>query len=630
MKRKIDATLGMNRSITRRDLLHDAGLVSVFGGLSGGVLAGCSPEGLPHPERAPGYYPPSLNGLRGSHPGSFEAAHDAAFSGRKFPAGQDTGEEQYDLVVVGGGVSGLAAAWFFRQRFGEGSRILILDNHDDFGGHAKRNEFEADGERLLAWGGSINLEYPGYSEVSLGILGALGVDIDALKQRNNPFKEDQDGLERAVYFDAATYGRDVVVRGLNLASGDTADILSRVADLPISGKAQASLARFLSSTDDVLSPMTREERMHYLRKTTYWSFLTEKCGVDPEAAQIFIKAPQGYWGVASDALDAALCIEMGFPGAHVIGETAHEFGRYTSAYGSVQFPDGNASVARLLVRSLVPGVASGDTMEDIVSASFDYSRLDADSSKVRIRLQSIVIDARNDGSGVRVDYLQGDEVYRVRGRRCVLACYNMMIPYLCPDVPAPQKEALNYLVKHPLVVINVLLANGRAAQQAGVVESYCPGRLLGGCRIVAGMASADAASAWDLERPVIQQFYGGIGATGQGLDAREQNRAGRRKLLAMSFEDFEREVRETLSGLYVGTDFDAAGDILAITVNRWPHGYAYEYFTTADPDWAPGQAPHEIGRRPIGNIAIANSDSGAKAYLDSAIDQAYRAVSELS
>ena len=621
----------MNKSITRRDLLHDAGLVSVFGGLSGGVLAGCAEgEPLPHPERVPGYYPPGLTGLRGSHPGSFESAHDAAFAGKKFPAGRDTGEPEYDLVVVGGGVSGLAAAWFFRQRFGEESRILILDNHDDFGGHAKRNEFNVNGEQLLAWGGSINLEYPGYSEVSLGLLGALGVDIDTLKKSPNPFKENPYGLESAIYFEAATYGKDVVVRGLDLSSGNPADILARVSELPISETAQASLARFLSSTDDLLAPMNAGERAEYLRKTSYWSFLTEKCGVDAEAAQVFMKAPQGYWGVASDALDAAICIEMGFPGSHVIGEAAVEFGRYTSTYGSVQFPDGNASVARLLVRSLVPGIAVGNTMEDVVSAGFDYAKLDEESSKVRIRLQSIAIDARNEGGGVRVDYLQGDDVYRVRGKRCVLACYNMMIPYLCPDIPAPQKEALHYLVKHPLVVINVLLANGRAAQQAGVNEAYLPGRLLGGCRLAAGISPGGRQAAWDLERPVIQQFYGGIGATGQGLDAREQNRAGRRKLLAMSFEDFEREVRETLSGLYAETEFDAARDILAITVNRWPHGYAYEYFTTADPDWAPGEAPHEIGRRPIGHIAIANSDSGAKAYLDSAIDQAFRAVSELT
>lgn len=625
-----DAKLGMNRSITRRDLLHDAGLVSVFGGLSGGVLAGCTEEALPHPERAPGYYPPRLTGLRGSHPGSFEAAHETAFAGKKFPAGKDTGESEYDLVVVGGGVSGLSAAWFFRQRFGEDSRILILDNHDDFGGHAKRNEFEADGETLLAWGGSINLEYPGYSEVSLGLLKALGVDIEKLKQSRSPLRDNPDGMQHAVYFDASTYGRDVVVRGLDLESGDPADILARLDELPIPDISRQSLARFLKSSDDLLAPMSREERMQYLRTTSYWSFLTEKCGVHEDAAQIFLKAPQGYWGVTCDALDAAICIEMGFPGAHVIGEAAVEFGRYTSTHGSVQFPDGNASVARLLVRSLVPESSNGNTMEDIVTASFDYAKLDEESSKVRIRLQSIAIDARNDGQGVRVDYLQGGEVFRVRGRHAVLACYNMMIPYLCPDVPQVQKDALNYLVKHPLVVINVLLADGKAAAKIGVARSYCPGRLLGSCHFATGASLGDYHSEWNAERPVIQQFYGGIGATGEGLDAREQNRAGRRKLLAMTFEDFEREVRETLSGLYAGTDFDAARDILAITVNRWPHGYAYEYFTTADPDWAPGEAPHEIGRRPIGNIAIANSDSGAKAYLDSAIDQAFRAVSELT
>ena len=125
------------------------------------------------------------------------------------------------------------------------------------------------------------------------------------------------------------------------------------------------------------------------------------------------------------------------------------------------------------------------------------------------------------------------------------------------------------------------------------------------------------------------QFWGSVSPPVKGLSAREQHRASRALLLDMQFEDFEREVRVVLDGMLAPGGFNVSEDILAITVNRWPHGYAYDYLDLWDPDWAPGQAPHEIARRRFGNIAIANADAGANAYTHVAIDEAWRAVNEL-
>ena len=114
-----------------------------------------------------------------------------------------------------------------------------------------------------------------------------------------------------------------------------------------------------------------------------------------------------------------------------------------------------------------------------------------------------------------------------------------------------------------------------------------------------------------------------------GLSEFEQNRAGRAELLATPFETFEREIREQLGRTLAGGGFDPATDITAITVNRWPHGYAPEFNPLWDAELPEAQQPNIVGRARFGRITIANSDSGRAAYTDSAINQAYRAVGEL-
>ena len=638
---KSDRELGMFRNISRRDFIHGAGIAAL------GLGLGCGKSGEPRlPDLTTGdgpHYPPTLTGLRGSHEGSYEVAHQLAREGRQFEPGEAL-DEEYDLVVVGGGISGLAAAWFYRRRFGNAARILILDNHDDFGGHAKRNEFHQGGPMRLTWGGVFNLEYPYFSEQVLALLDELGVDLDRLRERDDFNYGDDGELGQATWFDAETYGRDALLPGFAPRHGHFDRALATIDALPLSEESRESLRRFYTARTDVLAGRSPEERKAYLKQISYTDFVRRHGGLTEEAAEIFVNATHGYAGVGADSLSAAECEGAGLPMLHLLGHEPEVTG---SIGGDVaHFPDGNASIARLLVRGLIPSVVAGPGtdapeaalagMDSIVTAELDYSRLDRPDSPVRLRLGSTVVrvapedGGREGDGGVAVSFVRGGRTFRVRGRHCVLACYHSIIPHLCPSLPEEQKTALAYQVKRPLLVTNVLLRSSEAADRLGISGAYCPGRLHGATWLVKGVELGEYRHGWDDPAAAVMQFWGSIAPVAKGLDVRSQHRSSRMRLLTMTFEEFEREVRTVLDGMLGPAGFRAADDVLAITVNRWPHGYSYEYLDLWDPEWAPGQAPHEIARRPFGPIVFANSDAGATAYTHVAIDEAWRAVHELS
>jgi spermidine dehydrogenase len=251
---------------------------------------------------------------------------------------------------------------------------------------------------------------------------------------------------------------------------------------------------------------------------------------------------------------------------------------------------------------------------------------------VRIRLSSLAVRACNLGdpvsaTGVEVAYVRGGQLFGVRGDACVLASWNMMIPYLCPDLPKAQKEALHALVKRPLVYTSVALGDWTAFQKLGIADVQAPGSYYFSLMLNPTVDIGDYAAERSPKRPILIHLT--RTPCQPGLPERDQNRAGRAELLATSFETFERNTRDQLARMLAGSGFDPARDITAITVNRWPHGYAPEYNPLFDEDLPPGSQPNVIGRARFGRITIANSDSGRAAYSDSAIDQAHRAVSEL-
>jgi spermidine dehydrogenase len=634
---KHDSEMGMKRPITRRDFLNGFSLaVGSSVALPGTVWS--EVFGLPgppnDPEKDPAYYPPAKTGLRGSHDGSWEVAHSLR-DGQHWPAAAHD-SESYDVVIVGAGISGLAAAHFYRKQAGSKAKILILDNHDDFGGHAKRNEFHPGGRLLIGYGGTQSIASPNlYSTEAKGLFTELGIKVDRFdKYFDRKFYASR-GLKRGIFFDKETFGTDKLVCGVGEPSWP-----EFAARTPLSPQAQKDLARLFTEKVDYLPGKTPAEKKVYLARTSYKDFLLNNVKVDPGVIPYFQSSTYGLYGVGVDAVPAGdlagLGGHPGFKGMDLSGPPGPGIGlEVTRQDGEpyiYHFPDGNASVARLLVRSLIPAAAPGNTMEDIVLAKMNYAKLDDDASPIRIRLSSTVVSARNVGSassptGVEVTYVRGGQAHTVRGATCIMACWNMVIPYLCPEMTAKQKEALAYGVKVPLVYTNVQLRNGLAFEKLKISGVECPGSYFSGVSLDFPVSIGGYNHAEKPEDPcVIHLQHVPCSA---GLPAREQQRAGRTKLFTTTFDVFERNIRDQLTRVLGDGGFDAARDIQAITVNRWPHGYAYEYNSLYDPVWPPGESPCEIGRKPFGRIHIANSDAGAFAYTNEAIDQGCRAVTEI-
>jgi spermidine dehydrogenase len=633
MEKKRDSEMGMYRNITRRDFLNGCALTI------GASLTPPNPAWLKlilasesAPEKDPSYYPPAKTGMRGSHDGSWEVAH-ALRDGETWPDAVDE-NETYDLVVVGAGISGLASAYFFRKFAGSNSKILILDNHDDFGGHAKRNEFQAGKRLLIGYGGTQSLEAPHhYSKEAFGLLEQLGIDVDRFYKYFDQNLYKNMSLKRATFFDKETFGVDRLLPGFGahyLGLTYPAEILAQI---PISGAARKDLARLQETKVDYLPGLSVEEKRRKLTKTSYKDFLLQYVKVDPEVVKIFQTAPHGLYAVGIDAVSAWDCLQMDYPGFKGLQIQSREDSPEQAEPYIFHFPDGNASIARLLVRSLVPGAVPGTTMEDVVTSRVDYALLDHADSAVRIRLNSTAVRAKHVGDPataeqVEVTYVRGDKAHKVRAAHSVLACYNMVIPYLCPEMSEKQKEALHYCVKLPLVYTNVEIRNWESFQKLGVNSIYAPGGYFNGVSLDFPVSIGKYHFPSSPQEPCILHLL--RTPCKPGLSAKEQYRAGRYELMTTPFEVFERNIRDQLGRMLSAGGFNPASDIQAITVNRWPHGYAYEYNPLFEPlDRPHAERPCVIGRQPFGRIHIANSDADGHAYTNIAMDQGYRAVSEI-
>ena len=643
-----DRELGMKRNITRRDFLNGIAVTAGAALMPWHLLA----AGDVDPEKSPGYYPPTLTGLRGSHPGSFDAAHALRDGTFWDTAGtpQDTGET-YDLIIVGGGISGLSAAHFYRKVAGANARILILDNHDDFGGHAKRNEFRVGNAFRLGFGGTFSIESPApYSKEARGLIEELGIDVASYPKYHDANLYRSLGLHSKIFFDKETFGADRLVTSPASFSGGEKTYLSPdqrqawkqlLAEAPLAPQAKSDLDRLLHDDKDYLPGLTSTEKKAKLARMSYASFLTEVAKVNDDVVKLYQAVPQPLFGVGIDAVSAQDAWGFNLPG--FVGmklDSSPGKGMNRDAIPNEEaekyffhFPDGNATIARLLVRKLIPNAIAGTSATDVVLAKANYSTLDSAASAVKIRLNSTAVRVKHVGdaataSEVEVAYARGGKVYTARAKNCILACWHVVIPYICEELTPTQRKALASAQKVPLLYTNVALRNWTSFQKLNTNTVYAPGCYHTRIALDLAVSIGGYECARKPEEPIVVHMM--KTPCRPGRPAREQHTLGRIELYNTTFETMEREIRGQLARTLGAGGFDPARDIAAITVNRWPHGYAYEYNSLFDSFWLEGgETPCEVARKTFGRIAIANADAGAYAYTDEAINQAWRAVGDL-
>lgn len=640
-----------NDRITRRDFLNGT-LIGAGAALIGSTsyprsAAATEAEAVPLAAGQP-YYPPSLTGMRGSHPGSFERAHELAREGREDWGGIIDTHEEYDLIVVGGGASGLAAAYFFQDKNDWQAKVLVLDNHDDFGGHAKRNEFESGGKMRMTYGGSQGFDnIDNWPDEMWALLDDLGINLERFEKTHYQYDWfARHGLKGGVYLDAASWGKDhwmpadlgdmaPVMPGLGEGEKDYQALFSAS---PIPKDAQEEIIRLYSEKGSDAIIRRVDEIDFDFDSYPYEKFLQVYWGIKQQATFDFLrKLPTDENGVGTDVLSLTEGISAGLPGTFKLGR----FYKMTQKRdpedtGYVHhFPDGNAGFCRTIVHAMIPEIARGKTPDDLVLAKFDYSVLDDPENDTRIRLNSTVIEVKHDGQvedaeAVNVTYIRDGKPHRVKAKGVVLACWNMIIPHICRDLPEKQKEALSSNVKIPYIFANVMVKNWQAIKTAGIGAAYCPTSFFHLLQTEYPVSMGGYDPTEDPSEPMPITLIRVPVPDERGMPPREQFREGRTVILATEFEEFEEEVLNQLNGMFGAYGFDSKRDIESLTLNRWSHGYSYTYFNLYDKGMSLENGPHIQAREPFGRITIANSDSGADSWLDVGVMQALRAVNELT
>jgi len=609
-----DDKLGMDAGITRRDYLNSTLLAS--GGL---LLSGACPMELLAEGDWNGYG--GVGEYSNSNGNTYEVmteAHkirDHVFE--PLPADvPDTGE-QYDCVIVGGGISGLAAALFFTREAGRAKTCLVLENHPIFGGEAKGNEFLVDGQTVIAHQGSA-MYFPPFAGTFLSeFYQSIGIGPDpfpyqtwsgkdpALAVAKTPYPE---GGSNSGFFFGPRFGK---TSGMWL----TDPWGKQLAGAPISDKARRELLKMQSGAAEFQPPKQHgDEISRRLDSMTFEQHLMEKFELSRETVRTFLSPVSGGGsGLGADALSAYADYA-----ADVLLPWDHE-------KGVQMFPGGNAGVARHIVKSLIADAIPGPgTLASVARTPVDFSTLDRSGGAARIRLRTTVISVQHDGGVVRVVYTREGKLQSVRARSVIVAGGSWTAKHIVKDLPAAHREAYAQFYRAPCLMANVAVRNWRFLYKLGISEcQWFEG--IGNYTAVRKLATFGAVSpTLGPDSPVVLTLK--ILFSNPELPIGEQVTRGRAELIGTPFRGYEQRIREQFTLMFGGLGFDARRDIAGIILNRWGHAYLSAqpgFFFGKDGKPGPGEV---LRATPFGRISFANSDLAGIMDHRTSILEAHRAV----
>ena len=557
----------------------------------------------------------------------FEAGHqirDGLFE--NLPASViDTGET-YDCVVVGGGISGLAAALTFQQRAGKDKTCLVLDNHPIFGGEAKRNEFLVDGHRLTAHQGSAFFPVPYPHSFIARFYESIGLKTPHLEYQKWGGSSPEMPLCRTPYLGSAPYGLYFGAKfgqphGLWL----TDPWGKKLEGAPISAKAREELLRVQAGDQGTQAPQYHGDAIsRRLDTITLEDHIISRHGISRETVRTFLSPDEGGgFGLGPDALS---------------GYTAYAFDMLhpldiTDETGQQMFPDGNSGIARLIAKTLIPeSIAGGHSLEDVCRKSVNFVALDRPGSSARIRLDSTAVWVKHDGDPaksqfVTVAYTRGPKTFRVKARSVVMAGGSWTTKHIVRDLTPDRVTAYGQFYRSPCMMANVAVRNWRFLYKLGIagaqwfegLGNYTQVRKLALCGTDARTISPDS--------PVVLTVK--VLYSYPGHSTEDQGHMGRGEMITTPFREYERQIRQQFTDMFSRSGFDASRDIAGIILNRWGHAYvspAPGFYFGKDGNPAPGEV---LRAAPFGRIAFANTDLSGMPDHRSSIIEADRAVGQL-
>ncbi len=622
----------MNKQITRRDFINSS-LIGTGGALLAAsapisFLSSCAEEQIKKDVWTGYGAVGDYANASGNTKAVMEAAHkirDGVYSGQK-PATKKM-DTVYDTIIVGGGMSGLGAAHYFKKNASANQKCLLLENHPIFGGEAKRNEFLVDGHRLMGPQGSNDFGVPreGSGSFTDKLFEELKIPREfAYQEWDSGLKPLNFGLDN--YAHMAGVAESKVDIGYFFKAGQGVDKnqwfnnmwRDDLEDSPYSAAQREEFLNWRYHRSDRRGLQFAQ----LLDSMTYKDYLEKELGFSSKITEYIDPVIGLINGAGADAVSAFAASQIGMPA------TGRSRGKNASL--PLSFPGGNTAFARYFVKDIIPEAIQGQhSFEDITNQSVNFAALDKAENQVQMKMSATVISVQHDGTpdaaeNVTVVFEQGGTLYEVKARSVVMASGGWVNKHIVKDLPQDIKEAYAEFTYAPALVANVALTNWQFMYKQGITAAQWFGDGFGfSCNIRKSMVIGDYAPPLHPDKPTVLTFY--MGAHTSGLPLAQQNMNARMKVFGTTFFDYEKQLRQQLSEQFGQHGFNAEKDIAGITLNRWGHARI-----TQGPGFYFGKdgkpSPRTVVEKGFGRIIIGHSELNGHQNWSGGVSQGYKAA----